>query len=62
MTVKDGVFFLQRADNTFLAKFSFNSDSIRHFNKPEFDFAGGVNIHESGQNLSAIMLTNMKLA
>ena len=55
--VKDGVFFLQRAEGSYLARFLFKSEGIEHFN-PKFEFAEGCMIDSTGDNISAIKLIN----
>ena len=58
--VKDGVFFLQRAEGSYLAKFYFKPEGITHLN-PNFEFAEGSMIDSTGDNISAIKLFNPKV-
>jgi hypothetical protein len=60
MIVKDGVFFLQRAGDSYLAKFQVKAEGISHYN-PGFDFGDGTDINTTGDNISAIKLTNPKI-
>jgi hypothetical protein len=61
MELKDGVFFMQKVENTYLAKFHFKANAISHLN-PGLEMNGDVSVHLSGENLSAIKLTNPKVA
>jgi hypothetical protein len=58
--LKDGVFFLQRTEDSYLAKFLVKADGVSHY-KPGFDFADGTDINTTGDNISAIKLTNPKI-
>ena len=58
MEVKDGLFLMQRVDDQYLGKFHFKADDIKHLTE-EFNFEER---HSSGENLSAIILRNPKLA
>ena len=60
MNVKDGVFFLQRTEGSYLARFKFNADGIAHY-APNFEFVEPNDINKTGENISAIRLTNAKI-
>jgi hypothetical protein len=53
MNVKDGVFFLQRTEDSYLARFEFMAEGIQHFNDTD--------IIDYGDNISAIRLINPKI-
>ena len=57
--VQGGFFFLQRVNDSFLARLRFNATGIKH----QSDTVElNDDIHTSGKALSAILLTDLKLA
>ena len=63
MTLKDGVFYMQKVENTCLARFHFKAEGVSHLNENlDMDNADGNSVHLTGENLSAIKLTNPKVA
>ena len=59
MKLKDGVFYLQKVGKSYLAKFQFKADAVRHFNKDlKIDGDEDMSVH----HLSAIKLTYPKVA
>ena len=59
--IKDGVFYMQRVNDKYLARFFFDADGVSHY-KDDIEFTGETNVHTTGECLSGIVFKGHMVA